>query len=444
MGNKKFKTFEDLDCWKACTAVRRFITELVTKYPKDEKFALVDDMKRAARSTTHNIAEGYGRFHYQENMQFCRTSRGSLHNEKGVALFLVLWVLMLLMVIVMEFCRTMRTEVNMTRNFKEETEAYYIAEAGLNRAVRELIKSGATPPTPGAAANEQLGNVFSQFLKNTPGQDTGDDLEEDESEKPVWRVDADIPPISFGGGAYKVSIGNESGKIDINRADEKLLKMLLDAFDLEELDKSIIIDSIMDWRDPDDLHRLNGAEDDYYESLSPSYESRDAPLVSLEELLLVRGVTRELYFGGLSDMLTVYSPTSLRGNAASNLFAGLSGARPAAGNPAASGGAIKINIAAASPLLLRSLPLMTDELVEEILAYRKTDGFTSLTEVNTIVGPEVYAAIRPLINLKNSVYYTIRSEGALKDNPVRRGVGAMVMLDPRVKKKYRIIWRRDE
>ena len=64
---------------KACTEVRRFITALIKKYPKDEKFGLVDDMKRAARSTTHNIAEGFGRFHYQENIQFCRQSRGSLN-----------------------------------------------------------------------------------------------------------------------------------------------------------------------------------------------------------------------------------------------------------------------------------------------------------------------------------------------------------------------------
>jgi len=76
---ESFRSFEDLECWKACTEVRRFITELVKKYPKEEKFALVDDMKRAARSTTHNIAEGFGRFHYQENVQFCRISRGSLH-----------------------------------------------------------------------------------------------------------------------------------------------------------------------------------------------------------------------------------------------------------------------------------------------------------------------------------------------------------------------------
>lgn len=76
---KSFKSFEDLECWKACTEVRRYITELVKKYPKDEKYSLVDDMKRAARSTTHNVAEGYGRFHFQENIQFCRISRGSLY-----------------------------------------------------------------------------------------------------------------------------------------------------------------------------------------------------------------------------------------------------------------------------------------------------------------------------------------------------------------------------
>lgn len=74
-----FKSFEDLDCWKAGTEVRRFVKELIATYPAFEKFELVDDMRRASRSVTHNIAEGYGRFHYQENIQFCRISRGSLY-----------------------------------------------------------------------------------------------------------------------------------------------------------------------------------------------------------------------------------------------------------------------------------------------------------------------------------------------------------------------------
>ncbi len=72
------RSFEDLECWKAATQVRRFVIGLVKKFPDKEKFALSNDMTRAARSATHNIAEGFGRFHFQENVQFCRQSRGSL------------------------------------------------------------------------------------------------------------------------------------------------------------------------------------------------------------------------------------------------------------------------------------------------------------------------------------------------------------------------------
>ncbi|MBS1257520.1 MAG: hypothetical protein MAG551_00564 [Candidatus Scalindua arabica] len=79
MKKASLKSFEDLECWKACTEVRRFTTTLVKTFPKEEIFALVDDMKRAARSCTHNISEGFGRFHFQENIQFCRQSRGSLY-----------------------------------------------------------------------------------------------------------------------------------------------------------------------------------------------------------------------------------------------------------------------------------------------------------------------------------------------------------------------------
>ncbi len=84
MNNNKnsYKSFENLDCWKACREVRQDIAKIVKTYPNDERYRLVNDMLRAARSTTHNIAEGFGRFHFQENIQFCRQSRGSLHELK--------------------------------------------------------------------------------------------------------------------------------------------------------------------------------------------------------------------------------------------------------------------------------------------------------------------------------------------------------------------------
>lgn len=73
------KTFEELDCWKMAADLRRKVSELAKSFPSDEKYRLVDQIIRASRSVTANIAEGYGRYHHQEYAQFCRQSRGSLY-----------------------------------------------------------------------------------------------------------------------------------------------------------------------------------------------------------------------------------------------------------------------------------------------------------------------------------------------------------------------------
>src|SRR5687768_3600249 len=72
-----FTSFEQLECWKACREVVKWVRISVSKLPAKE-FDLKDNISRAARSTTRNIAEGFGRYHYLENIQFCRISRGSL------------------------------------------------------------------------------------------------------------------------------------------------------------------------------------------------------------------------------------------------------------------------------------------------------------------------------------------------------------------------------
>ena len=58
--------------------LRKDISDMLKGFPKEEKYRLTDQMLRASRSVTANIAEGYGRFHFQENVQFCRQARGSL------------------------------------------------------------------------------------------------------------------------------------------------------------------------------------------------------------------------------------------------------------------------------------------------------------------------------------------------------------------------------
>jgi len=70
--------FEDLDVYKAARAFRRRVYKLAKMLPPEEKFALSQQMRRAALSLTGNLAEGYGRHHWQENSQFCRQARGSL------------------------------------------------------------------------------------------------------------------------------------------------------------------------------------------------------------------------------------------------------------------------------------------------------------------------------------------------------------------------------
>ena len=73
------RTFEDLDVWKVCRDLRRQIAEIARGFPHEEKYRLANQLIRASRSVTANLAERYGRFHYAENVQFARQARGSLY-----------------------------------------------------------------------------------------------------------------------------------------------------------------------------------------------------------------------------------------------------------------------------------------------------------------------------------------------------------------------------
>jgi len=79
MEESKYHDFRDLEVWKRCRDIRKKIWALLRDFPEEEKYRLSDQMIRASRSSTACIAEGYGRYHYQENIQFCRQSRGSLY-----------------------------------------------------------------------------------------------------------------------------------------------------------------------------------------------------------------------------------------------------------------------------------------------------------------------------------------------------------------------------
>ncbi len=321
-------------------------------------------------------------------------------NSKGVALVLVLWILVFLSVLVGEFCLAMRTEINITTNFKEETLSYYYAKAGVSLALHNLLYEESFP------------------------QGIEEDRRTWETEDVDWHVGSKIPLISYGNGFIDIEILNESGKININTASNGLLEMMLSPFDLEEQERDVIVDSILDWRDADDLYRLNGAEDDYYQSLAHPYSAKNGFFDSVDELLLVKGMTPEIFYGGLKEMVTIYPGESLISN---------KGVKKPPVN------ANRININAASPQVLRALPQMTDDLVLLILEYRAEQPFRSIAQVAPVVGSEVYAAIARYLSTDLVPQYTIRSTGMIPGSPARRGVQGVVELDNTLKSQYRIL-----
>lgn len=72
------KTFEELECYRLARELRKELVRMAKSLPADERFRLTDQLVRASRSITANIAEGFGRHHHNENLQYCRQSRGSL------------------------------------------------------------------------------------------------------------------------------------------------------------------------------------------------------------------------------------------------------------------------------------------------------------------------------------------------------------------------------
>ena len=180
---------------------------------------------------------------------------------------MVIWITVFVSIVVSAFAFAMRTELDAARNFKEEAEASALAEAGMAWAVAMLINAGAK----GGSHSAPVSAVSS----------------------------GDVP---LGRGRYRAIVTEEGGKIHLNRAPVEVLRRLLlqtGVRDPRLLD--VILDSVQDWRDPDGAPRSNGAEEDYYQSLSHPYHPRNGDFELVEELLLVRGMTREIFFGNIAD-----------------------------------------------------------------------------------------------------------------------------------------------
>jgi general secretion pathway protein K len=209
-------------------------------------------------------------------------------DQRGVALVIVLIVLSLLVTIATEFAAAMRVEGTTTLNFRAAITAAYLAEAGYHRAVVEL------GPEVIAHYLDQSQLVFRRSRVEVV-------------KKPLVRQD-----IALGPGRFSYRISDEASRLNLNQATPDQLQRLLQELGIEKEARDIIVDSIQDWRDPNEEHRLNGAESDYYQALPVPYKSKNGPFDSVEELRQVRGVTPQIFFGtsdkpGLGEYLTVDS-----------------------------------------------------------------------------------------------------------------------------------------
>ena len=178
----------------------------------------------------------------------------------------VLWLLVLLSLIALQLSTVTRTEAQLARNMTLGTQARYAADSGVRWAIWSL-----TLP------REEL-----------------------------WLADGSVHSMEFDNALISVALQDENGKFDLNVVTPEQLTKLFEVAEIDEDTSPFLVDAILDWRDEDDLKRLNGAEDDDYIAEGYAYGAKDGVFESLDELQKVLGMTPEIY-KAIKPALTVNS-----------------------------------------------------------------------------------------------------------------------------------------
>ena len=267
-----------------------------------------------------------------------RVSIPSRARQRGVALLLVLWAMALLAIVLGGFVLVARTETLQSRFLLDATRARYASEAGISRAAYELRR--ADPLT-------------------------------------RWVADGRPYKVMFDDAEVEIALIDESGKIDFNVADEVLLLQLFLSIGVEEPRARSLVDAIMDWRDPDDLVRANGAEERDYEAAGLSYKPTNFGFQTVGEVQQVLGMTWEL-FEQLEPYITVYSR-----------------------NP-------QPNAAFAAPLVLQAMAGMTPGLAQQLVEQR-----WQLDPQQLAATPLVLPDGTPLVAAGGGLTYTVRAKATL-------------------------------
>jgi general secretion pathway protein K len=226
-------------------------------------------------------------------------------NKRGIALILVILIISILVSVTLELNRSSRADIYDAANLSDRIKLLYIAKSGFQAGAGLLTAhKGETFVLTDDWANMGLISAKSKTL--------------------------------FHDGYFELPIEDEGGKIQINRLvngnayNEDIRGMLIrllgqPEFKLDDKKINAILDAIKDWIDPDDEVTGAGAEAAYYSSLEKPYAVKNGQLDCIDELLMIKGVTKSLYYGtketpGLRHFLTVYGDGRININTAPKLM----------------------------------------------------------------------------------------------------------------------------
>lgn len=201
-------------------------------------------------------------------MNAARRTDCSAARPRGVALLMVLWLIMLMSVLASGAVRVVGAETRSLKTHLDRSEARAIAEAGVSRAILDLV-----------------------------------------SLERRWQTDGSQKSFEFAGQTILVGIRSAGGLVDLNRADGPLIEGLLQLAGLDDPGRKELAAAVLDWRDADDFVRLNGAEAADYVVAGLGWRPRNAPFQSIEELRYVRGMTADI-FQAVAPYLSVHSRRS--------------------------------------------------------------------------------------------------------------------------------------
>jgi type II secretory pathway component PulK len=203
------------------------------------------------------------------------------HKPRGFAIFIVLLSIAALSAMAFAFAYNMKVETKLAMNSNNETEMEWLGRSGVELA-RYVLAQEMLAPGPG----KQYDALNQKWAGGTG--ETNDAL--------TSIIMTDVP---LGNGKFSVKMTDAERKFNINNAvnNEALMTQAMNLIGVDAAEIPGIIASIQDWIDVDDETHVNGAESEYYQTLDPPYFAKNGPIDDLSELLFVKGITPEIYWG---------------------------------------------------------------------------------------------------------------------------------------------------